>query len=113
MVQSYSREEKEIWEDFRHGIILSSQKFIDRIKPRYLSEKTDVEIPQKHRLLRNANPETILRKTAKALNCDTNNFAKSPRTSYTNKQNRDLLIYFLWSTGWVVATICFDLDTLR
>ncbi|MCP4265692.1 MAG: hypothetical protein GY777_08975 [Candidatus Brocadiaceae bacterium] len=100
MVQSYSREEKEIWEDFRHGIVLGSQKFIDRIKSKYLSEKTDVEIPQKRSLLRNANPETILRKAANVLKCDTNDFVQSSRISYANKQNRDLLIYFLWSTGW-------------
>ncbi|MCP4265081.1 MAG: hypothetical protein GY777_05820 [Candidatus Brocadiaceae bacterium] len=65
-----------------------------------MSEKADVEIQQKRRLLRNANPETILRKAAKVLKCDTNDFAKSPRISYEKKQNRDLLICFLWSTGW-------------
>ncbi len=47
MVQSYSREEKGIWEDFRHGLILGSQKFVNRIKSKYLSENPYVEIPQK------------------------------------------------------------------
>ncbi len=65
-----------------------------------MSEKAGVEIPQKRRLLRNANPETVLRKAAKVLRCNTNDFAESPKISYANKQNRDLLIYFLWSTGW-------------
>lgn len=45
MVQSYSGEEKSIWEDFRHGLILGSQKFVDRIKSKYLSENPNVEIP--------------------------------------------------------------------
>ena len=100
MVQRYSMEEKRIWEDFRHGLFLGSQKFIDCIKSKYLSEKPDVEIPQKRHVLRDTNPETILKKAAKVLKCDTNDFLQSSRISDSNKLNRDLLIYLLWSTGW-------------
>jgi len=38
MVQGYSREEKRIWVDFRHGLFLGSQRFVYRIKSRYLSD---------------------------------------------------------------------------
>ncbi len=38
IVQSYSREETKILEDFRHGLFLSSRKLIDRIKSKYLAE---------------------------------------------------------------------------
>ena len=100
MVQRYYREEKRIWEDFRHGLFLGSQQFIDRIKSRYLSEKPDVEIPQKRHVLRDTNPKTILKKAAKVLKCNTNDFLQSARISDLNKLNRDLLIYLLWSTGW-------------
>jgi REP element-mobilizing transposase RayT len=100
MVQDYSREEKKIWEDFRHGLFLGSQKFIDRIKSKYLSENPDVEIPQKRQVLRDTNPENILKKAAKVLKCDTDDFLQSSRISDSNKLNRDLLIYLLWSTGW-------------
>ena len=100
MVQRYSREEKRIWEDFRHGLFLGSQKFVDRIKSKYLSEKPDVEIPQKRQVLRDTNPKTILKKAAKVLKCNTNDFLQSSRISDSNKLNRDLLIYLLWSTGW-------------
>jgi chromosomal replication initiation ATPase DnaA len=100
MVQGYSREETRIWEDFRHGLFLGSQKFIDRIKSKYLSESPDVEIPQKRQVLRDTNPENILKKAAKVLKCDTNDFLQSSRISDSNKLNRDLLIYLLWSTGW-------------
>ena len=61
MVQRYSREEKRIWEYFRHGLFLGSQKFIDRIKSKYLSEKPDIEITQKRQVLRDTNPKTILK----------------------------------------------------
>jgi hypothetical protein len=100
MVQSYSREETRIWEDFRHGLFLGSQKFVDRIKAKYLTENPDVEIPQKRRVLRDTNPETILMKAAKVLKCDTDIFLQSSRISESDKLNRDLLIYLLWSTGW-------------
>ncbi len=100
MVQSYSREETKIWEDFQHGLFLGSQKFVARIKSKYLSENPDVEIPQKRQVLRDTNPENILKKAAKVLKCDTNDYLRSSRISDANKLNRDLLIYILWSTGW-------------
>ena len=96
MVQSYSREETRIWEDFRHGLFLGSQKFVDRIKAKYLTENPDVEIPQKRRVLRDTNPETILMKAAKVLKCDTDIFLQSSRISESDKLNRDLLIYLLF-----------------
>ncbi len=100
MVQNYSREEKRIWEDFRHGLFLGSQKFINRIKSKYLSENPDVEIPQKRQVLRETNPVTILNKAAKVLKCNVNDFLQSSRIHDTNKCNRDLLIFLLWSSGW-------------
>ena len=100
LVQRYSREETRIWENFRHGLFLGSQKFIDRIKSKYLSEKPDVEIPQKRQVLRDTNPKIILEKAAKVLQCNTNDFLRSSRISNSNKRYRDLLIYLLWSMGW-------------
>ena len=97
--KEYSREEKRIWEDFRHGLFWDP-KFVDRIKSKYLSEKPDVEIPQKRHVLRDTNPKTILKKAAKVLKCNTSDFLQSSRISDSNKLNRDLLIYLLWSTGW-------------
>ncbi|MDR4503815.1 MAG: hypothetical protein MRK01_03355 [Candidatus Scalindua sp.] len=77
-----------------------SQEFIDRIKSQYLSENPDVEIPQKRQVLRDTNPEKILKIAAKVLKCDTGVFLRSSRISDSDKLNRDLLIYLLWSTGW-------------
>ncbi|MEK6764894.1 MAG: hypothetical protein AABY49_01505, partial [Planctomycetota bacterium] len=44
--------------------------------------------------------KTILEEAAKVLKCNTNDFLESSRISDSNKLNRDLLIYLLWSTGW-------------
>ncbi len=71
-----------------------------RIKSKYLSEILDVEIPQKRQILRDTNPKTNLRKAAKGLRCNTNEYLQSSRISDANKLNRDLLIYLLWSKGW-------------
>lgn len=101
MVQGYSREEERIWEDFRHGLFLGSQKFVDRIKSKYVSEKPDVEIPQKRQVLRDTNPKTILEKAAKILKCNTNDFLQSPRICHSDKLNRDLLIYLYMEYGLV------------
>lgn len=100
MTQRYSREEKRIWEDFRHGLFFGSQKFVDDIRSKYLSEKPDVEIPQKRHVLRDTNPKIILEKAAKVLRCNTNGFLQSARICDSDKLNRDLLIFLLWSTGW-------------
>lgn len=91
---------KRLWEDFRHGLFLGSEQFIERIKSRYLSEKPDVEIPQKRQVLRDTDPETILKKAARALKCNISDFLPSARISNSHKLNRDMLIYLLWSTGW-------------
>ncbi len=91
---------KRICEDFRHGLFLGSQKFVDNIRSTYLSEKPDVEIPRKRYVLRVADPKPILEKAVKVLRCNTNNFLQSARICDSGKLNRDLLIYLLRSTGW-------------
>jgi len=78
MVQSSSREEKGIWDDLRYGFILGSQKFVNRIKSKYLSENPYVEIPQKRQVLRVTNPDALLRKAAKILKYDTKDLLQTP-----------------------------------
>ncbi len=65
-----------------------------------MSENPDVEVPQKRQVLKDTNPEKILKIAAKVLKCDTTSFLKSSRIRDSDKLNRDLLIYLLWSTGW-------------
>jgi len=50
-----------------------------------LSEKPDVEIPQKRQVLRDTNPGTILKKAAQVLKCNTNDFLQSSRICDSNK----------------------------
>ena len=49
-VQRYAKEEKKLWEDLRHGMIIGSKKFVEKIRSAYLPEKLHKEIPQQRDL---------------------------------------------------------------
>jgi len=98
-VQKYSDEKNRIWEDVRHGLIYGSQHFVDEIKSNYLFDQSLDELPQLKRVLKDTEPNIIFHKTAEILGCSVESFKKSRRISEDDKDNRDLLIYFLWETG--------------
>lgn len=98
-VQDYAREEKCIWEDVRHGLILGTEEFIDRIKSTYLSGEPHQEIPQQRMILKNHDRATLLFKGAEILKCDIEVFRQASRIKDSQKEDRDLLIYLLWEQG--------------
>jgi len=98
-VQEYAREEKRIWEDVRHGLILGTEKFIERIKSTYLTGDPHKEIPQQRMILRNHAPATLLSRGAEILKCDIEVFQQASRIKDSQKEDRDLLIYLLWEQG--------------
>ncbi len=100
MVQDYSKEEKRIWEDLRHGLLFGSKEYCDHIKSKYISKKKpDVEIPQKRLILREGDLNTTIRKAASALECNISSLINPKRISGLDKDKRDILIYLLWNTG--------------
>ena len=98
-VQEYAREEKRIWEDVRHGLILGTEKFIERIKSTYLAGEPHKEIPQQRMILKNRHPAALLSKGAEILKCDIEVFRQASRIKDSQKEDRDLLIYLLWEQG--------------
>lgn len=98
-VQRYSKEEKELWEDFRHGCFLGSKKFVTQIRKTHLPEKPHDEIPGQKQIAGSFEPKIILRKAADILHCDLKRVVKSGRLSGLEKDQRDLLIYIIWKTG--------------
>jgi len=98
-VQQYSKEEKQLWEDFRHGCFLGSKKFVAQIRKSYLPEKPHDEIPGQKQLADRIDPLIILRKAADIINCDLSRLMRSGRLSGAEKDQRDVLIYLIWSTG--------------
>ncbi|ODS34383.1 MAG: hypothetical protein SCARUB_00514 [Candidatus Scalindua rubra] len=100
MVQDYSKEEKRIWEDFKYGLFFGSKEFCNQVKSKYMSKKEpDVDIPQKRLFLREENLNTVLERTASAMNCNINTLINPKRISGLDKDKRDILIYLLWRTG--------------
>lgn len=98
-VQAYAHEEKRTWEDLRHGLLLGTEEFVDRIKSTHLKAAPHKEMPQQRMLLRPFAAQEILSKGAEILKCDTRSFQQSLRIREDQKDNRDLLILLLWETG--------------
>jgi REP element-mobilizing transposase RayT len=98
-VQGYAKEEKHLLEDLRHGMILGSERFVDKIRSTYIPEAPHREIPQQKSVYREFNPASFLDKAAKILNCDIKRFRQSSRISSSDKADRDMLVYALWKTG--------------
>ncbi|MDH3358581.1 MAG: transposase [Desulfobacteraceae bacterium] len=98
-VQSYAKEEKKLWEDFRHGMIIGSKKFVDKIRGAYLPENLHKEIPQQRDLAKGIDPVARLRKAARMLDCDLDHFRRVPRITKADRDDRDLLVLSVWKTG--------------
>ena len=97
-VQQYAEEEKSLWEDFRHGMIIGTKEFVDRIRSKYLPDKFHQEIPQHRALAKSVDPKVVLGKAAKILNCDLNLMRHCRRVPKSMKGDRDLLVYLVWKT---------------
>jgi len=100
--QKYSKEEQRIWEDLRHGMFVGTDRFVEQIKIRYLTNKPHEEIPHQKRVIKDIDPEALIVQTAKKLKADLIRYQKSSRISKEDKVDRDLLIYLIWQSG--VAT---------
>jgi len=98
-VQRYAGEEKRLWEDFRHGVIMGTQQFVDRVKSRYISERPHREIPQQRGLVGRINATMLLNKASQLLKCDVEWFREAGRLYGKDKENRDLLVYLFWERG--------------
>ena len=98
-LQAYAAEEKRVWEDVRHGLLLGTEEFLDRIRSTYRDVETHEEIPQQRMVARSLAPEVLLSKGAEILNCNIEAFRRASRISTSQKEDRDLLIYLLWEEG--------------
>ena len=98
-MQKYSKEEQRVWEDLRHGVFVGSEKFVKKIKKRYLPKIPHSELPCQKQVAKDVNIETVLSNAAGLLKCDMNLFRESNRISKSAKADRDLLIYIAWQLG--------------
>ncbi|MBW1824790.1 MAG: transposase [Deltaproteobacteria bacterium] len=98
-VQQYSKEEKSIWEDFRHGLFFGTQEFISEMRKKYSPEKPHKEKPQQRDVKRSKNIIEQLELAAEVIGADIEKYRESRRLSGEDKTKRDLLINMLWEMG--------------
>jgi REP element-mobilizing transposase RayT len=99
-VQKYAKEEKRPLEDLRHGLILGSKQFAEKIRKRHLSAKPDASIPQQNQLAKGSNSSSFLNKVQRLLHkYDAQRFAQAGRLRGAEKDRRDLLLYMIWKSG--------------
>jgi len=98
-VQKYASEEKHLLEDLRHGLILGTKDFVENIHKQYLPSKLDPAVVQQNQLVTTADLDGFLTKVGRSLKCDVNSFVQAGRLSGTDKDKRDLLLYFIWRAG--------------
>jgi putative transposase len=101
-MQRYSKEKQGPWEDLRHGIFIGTEKFVKRIKKRYLPDIPHAELPHQKQVTKGVNLDKVLSKAAGILKGDMDLCRKSARISKSARSDRDLLVYIAWQLG--VAT---------
>ena len=101
-MQKYSKEEQRTWEDLRHGIFVGTEKFVKKIKKRYLPDIPHTELPHQKQVTKSVNLDRVVSQAAGILKCDMELCRKSARISKSSTLDRDLLIYTAWQLG--VAT---------
>jgi len=98
-VQKYASEEKRLFEDLRHGLILGSKQFVEKIRKKYAPAKTELSIPQQRQVAKTFDPEDYLRRAEQIFGCDVERFVHAKRLSGAEKEIRDMLLYGIWITG--------------
>lgn len=98
-VQRYAKQEKRLLKDFRHGIFLSSMQFVDEMRKKHMPQTPDREIPQQRAVGRLDDPHDVLQEASQLLGCSVERFRRSLRISASDRDDRDVLVYFMWQTG--------------
>ena len=98
-VQKYAKEEKRLLEDVRHGMILGTEKFLNRVRKQFLPDIPHHELPQQKKLARDIDIDDVLKKSSEILQVDLDKCIQAKRLHGIDKHKRDLIVYFLWNRG--------------
>ena len=98
-VELYSDQEGNLWNEVKHGLVYGSQKYIEQLKQQFLDDRKNAELPQHNRLLLDGNPQALAQQAAAGFSLDLESIRHTRRISRQAKDQRDMLIYFLWETG--------------
>jgi REP element-mobilizing transposase RayT len=98
-VQKYAQEEKRPFEDLRHGLVVGSLQFAEKVRKKYLPSRLEPAMPQQRQLANTVDLQSFLATAGKRLQCDVEEFVQAGRLSGAEKDKRDLLVYFIWQAG--------------
>lgn len=98
-VQDYAGEEGRLWEDFRHGVILGSAGFVERIRLSKGGAAPHKEIPQQKKVLGSIDLTGAAKHASALLGREMNGYAPGHRVRGEIKEDRDLVLYALWEMG--------------
>ena len=98
--QEYIEEEARLWENLRHGVMLGSREFVERIRRKHLPSELETDKPQQRAVARGIGLEELARKAASALGWEDRKFVQGRRLRGDRKLERDLVVYWLWNLGW-------------
>jgi putative transposase len=98
-VQNYAGEEGRLWEDFRHGILLGSEEFVEKIRFLGVGTVAHKEIPQQKKVLASIDTMELVRRSSALLGREVEEFKRGGRLRGEAKEDRDTVIYALWETG--------------
>lgn len=98
-VQNYAGEEDWLWENFRYGMLLGSEQFVDKIRSLRVGAVPHKEITQQRNVLASIDPMEAVRKSSALLGRDMQEYRAGHRVHGEVKEDRDVMIYALWATG--------------
>jgi hypothetical protein len=88
-----------VWEDFRHGILLGSEEFVEKIRFLGVGTVAHKEIPQQKKVLASIDTMELVRRSSALLGREVEEFKRGGRLRGEAKEDRDTVIYALWETG--------------
>jgi len=83
----------------RHGLILATKQFVEKLRKQYLQTEPEASIPQQSQIANQIDAGGLLTRAQQILNCDIQHFIHAGRLRGAQKDNRDLLVYFMWRSG--------------
>jgi REP element-mobilizing transposase RayT len=98
-VQNYAGEEGALWEEFRHGMLLGGEQFVEQIRSLRLCKGPHKEVPQQKKVLASIDTTEMVRKSLAALGREVGEYKIGHRLRGEAKEDRDAVIYALWETG--------------
>ncbi len=100
-VQKYASEEKSLFEDLRHGLILGSNQFVEKLSKKYAPATPELSMPQQGQVAKIFDPKRYLRRGEQIFKCDIEHFVHTKRLSGGEKEIRDVMLYGIWRTGQI------------